>query len=369
MKAVLTVGTRPNFIKIKPVLENLEKLGVDCYLIQTGQHYDRKLSTVFFQELGIREPDFDLGIGSGTQAEQTGNIMIALESVIDDIKPDVIVVVGDVNSTLAGALVGAKAGIIVAHIESGLRSRDWYMPEEINRVVTDRVSDLLLAPSEEAVTNLQSEGYRKDQIKLVGNVMIDTLLSNLDRAQARPILSEYNLIKNRYGLVTLHRPANVDKPEQLHKVVNILNEVSERIPLIFPVHPRTKDKLLPFDLSKNIQTVEPLGYLDFIALQADAKVVLTDSGGVQEETTVLGVPCITLRKTTERPITVLQGTNVVTGTDKSKVLETIEHILLSSSFKASKPDLWDGNAGERCAQAIVERVSSKCNLRPTDLAT
>ena len=340
MKAILVVAARPNLIKIRPVLNGLEALNVECLLVHTGQHYDHNMSDIFFEELDIRTPDEHLGAGSGTHAEQTGNVMTAFEMVVDNHRPDVVVVVGDVNSTLSCALVGARAGSIVVHVEAGLRSRDWNMPEEINRVVTDRVSDLLLAPSQGDVDNLLAEGYRPDQIQLVGNVMIDTLMANLERARDRPILRDMKLEKEGFGLITLHRPSNVDNPTNLHSITNALNQIAEKIPLVFPAHPRTCAKLEEITLHPDISLVEPLGYLDFLALEDGARLVLTDSGGVQEETTVLGTPCLTLRESTERPVTVDQGTNQVVGTTTKNITQYALAVL-EQPPTARKPALWD----------------------------
>lgn len=352
-------------MKIKPVLDALESSGVESLLVHTGQHYDAVMSQVFFDDLGMRQPDVHLEIGSGSHAEQTGRVMIAIEPVVRDLAPDVLVVVGDVNSTLAAALVGAKAGVVVAHVEAGLRSRDWSMPEEVNRVATDHVSDHLLAPSMDAVDNLRAEGFRDDQIHLVGNVMVDTLLANLDRALDRPILTDLHLRAGEYALVTLHRPANVDDPAILGELVDVLDEISKRLPVVFPVHPRTRAAIGGRSFSGDVRMIEPAGYLDFIALEARARVVLTDSGGVQEETTVLGVPCLTLRDNTERPITVTEGTNTVVGRDPVRILNAVDDALVGRR-EARRPELWDGRAGQRIARIIVEGGTATTRLRPTD---
>ena len=352
MRAVLVAGARPNFMKIKPVLDALERRGVETILVHTGQHYDPQMSDVFFDELGIRKPDHSLGVGSGTHAEQTARVMTAFEPLLDALTPDVVVVVGDVNSTLACAIVAAKAVIPVAHVEAGLRSRDWTMPEEVNRVVTDRLSTYLLAPSPDGVDNLKAEGEPDEEIFLVGNVMVDTLLTNLDRARARPILNDLELTPNRYGLITLHRPATVDVPHILEPLVTVLAELSAACPLVFPVHPRTRRQLDALHLPDTLRLTEPLGYLDFIALEASARIVLTDSGGVQEETTVLGVPCLTLRDNTERPITIEEGTNQLVGRDPDKVRAAAQHVL-DHGVEKRRPDLWDGRAGERIADALT----------------
>lgn len=338
-------GARPNYMKVKPVLDALEAAGVEGVLVHTGQHYDPLMNDVFFEDLGLRAPDHYLGVGSGTHAEQTAKVMLAFEPLVADVAPEAIVVVGDVNSTLACALVGAKSPALVAHVEAGLRSRDWTMPEEVNRVVADRVSDLLLAPSEDAVANLKAEGYADSLIHLVGNTMIDTLLANLDRARQRP-----KPIQGEYGVVTLHRPANVDDPAMLRGLLGALGQID--LPLVFPVHPRARAAVEAVGAPDNVTLVDPAGYLDFLGLEADARLVLTDSGGVQEETTVLGVPCLTLRETTERPVTVSEGTNFVVGRDPERIVAEARRVL-RHGVKPRRPALWDGKAGERIAAVLV----------------
>ena len=364
VRVVCVAGARPNYMKIKPVLDALEARAVDAVLVHTGQHYDPALNEVFFNDLGLRKPDHFLGVGSGTHAEQTAKVMVGFEPLVAELAPDAVVVVGDVNSTLACALVAAKAGCLVAHVEAGLRSRDWSMPEEVNRVVADRVSDLLLAPSEDAVENLRAEGYREDQIHLVGNTMIDTLLVNVERAKARPTLSHLGVEPGGYGLVTLHRPANVDDDDVLRDLLKALGEIAADLPLVFPVHPRARQRLGEHDVAAGIRMVEPAGYLDFLALQAGARMVLTDSGGVQEETTVLGVPCLTLRDSTERPITVTEGTNVVVGRDPRCIVDEARRVLADPPAPR-RPALWDGRAGERTA-AVLLSACERDRRRPTD---
>jgi UDP-N-acetylglucosamine 2-epimerase (non-hydrolysing) len=366
MRIVCVAGARPNFMKIQPVLSGLEARGVDTLLVHTGQHYDAAMSDVFLDELGIRPPDHHLGVGSGSHAEQSARVMTGFEPFVDKVEPDVVVVAGDVNSTFACAVVAAKAGCLVAHVEAGLRSRDWSMPEEINRVVTDRVSDYLLAPSADAVANLRAEGYREDQIHLVGNVMVDTLLSNLERARARPVMNELGLAAGEYGLITMHRPANVDDPVVLDRVLGALEEVAADVPLVFPVHPRARARIDARAGAGPIRLVDPLGYLDFLALQVSARLVFTDSGGVQEETTVLGVPCLTLRDNTERPITVDQGTNEVVGRDPARIVAAARRILVEG-VAPRRPELWDGKAGERIADVLVAGAGRADHPRPTDL--
>jgi UDP-N-acetylglucosamine 2-epimerase (non-hydrolysing) len=356
MHVLCIAGARPNFMKIKPVMAALMGQGIEASLVHTGQHYDQAMDRVFFDELEIPEPDFHLGVGSGTHAEQTARIMLAFEPILLRLRPDVVLVVGDVNSTIACALVAAKLGIPVAHVEAGLRSRDWSMPEEINRVVTDRLSAYLFAPSPDAVENLKAEGYAGDRVHLVGNVMVDTLLTMLDRATSRPILAALGLTYKKYCLVTLHRPSNVDDGIHLERLVEALAELSADLPVVFPAHPRTAARLKDVDLADQLVVTEPFGYLDFLALEAGARLVLTDSGGVQEETTVLGVPCLTIRTTTERPITVVEGTNRVVGTDPKTVLAEAR-VTLASEVAPRRPSLWDGHASRRIAEVFAAQVA------------
>ena len=339
-------------MKVKPVIDALERRDVETVLVHTGQHYDPAMSQVFFDELGIRPPDRSLDVGSSSHAQQTADVMARFEPVVLEIEPDVVVVVGDVNSTMACALVAAKLPPKVAHVEAGLRSNDWSMPEEINRVVTDRVSDYLFAPSQEGVDNLLAEGTESAKIHLVGNVMVDTLLANLDRAQARPTLDDLGLEPQGYGLVTLHRPANVDDGDTLDQLLTALGLVATEIPLLFPVHPRARAAIEARGPVGGLTLIEPLGYLDFIALEAQARLVLTDSGGVQEETTVLGVPCLTLRDNTERPITVTEGTNRVVGRNANAIVDAAD-LILANGVEQRSPPLWDGKASERIVDALM----------------
>lgn len=364
LDVLVVAGARPNFMKVKPVLDAVEDLGLSTLLVHTGQHYDAQMSDVFFTELGLRPPDRSLEVGSGTHATQTAAVMTAMEALIDEERPRAVVVAGDVNSTVAAAVVAAKAGCIVAHVEAGLRSRDWTMPEEINRVITDRVSDLLLAPSPDAVDNLLHEGYRADQAVLVGNVMVDTLLANVDRALQRPVIDDLGLEAGRYVLVTLHRPANVDDDAVLADLLAVLTEVAADLPVVFPAHPRTLARLGAQALSDRIHLLAPQGYLDFVALQAGAACVLTDSGGIQEETTVLGVPCLTLRDNTERPITITEGTNRLVGRDPKDVLAAYRDVR-DNPPTPRRPELWDGKAGSRCADAIATVLDDPTWRRPT----
>ena len=355
-------------MKIKPVIDALDQRGAKTTLVHTGQHYDDNLSSIFFEELGIREPEHYLGAGSGTHAAQTAVVMTAFESLVDELRPDVVVVVGDVNSTLACAIVGAKEGALVAHVEAGLRSRDWAMPEEINRVVADRVSDYLFAPSDDAVENLKSEGYRDDQIHLVGNVMIDTLLANLDRARADGAVERLGLTAGEYALVTLHRPASVDDIETLQQIMDALGKLAGELPVLFPAHPRTRKNLEKITWDAGVRVVDPLGYLAFVDLMAGARLVLTDSGGIQEETTVLGIPCLTVRDNTERPITISEGTNRLVGRDPAAIVREALDVL-ANGVQPRRPELWDGHAGGRIAEILISGGAPTSHLRPTDLPT
>lgn len=352
VRIICVAGARPNYMKVKPIMDALEADGCDVTLVHTGQHYDYALNDVFFADLSIRRPDYFLGAGSGTHATQTCRVMTAFEPLLGQVRPDIVIVVGDVNSTLACALVTAKSGALLAHVEAGLRSRDWSMPEEVNRVVTDRVSDFLFAPSPDAVANLCAEGYRSDQIHLAGNVMVDTLLANLSRATARDTLARLGLTRGGYGLVTLHRPANVDDPAVLRPLLTALGEVARRCPLVLPAHPRAAGPLREAGLPADVLLIPPAGYLDFLALQAAARLVLTDSGGVQEETTVLGIPCLTLRDSTERPITLTEGTNRLVGRDPARIVAAAREVLAAPPAPRV-PALWDGRAGQRIASVLT----------------
>lgn len=365
---MFVAGARPNFPKLKPVLAAFEARDCPTTFVHTGQHYDAALSDVFLEELGIRPPDRSLEVGSGKHGEQTARIMSSFEPIVEEIRPDVIVVAGDVNSTVACALVGAKLGCLIAHVEAGLRSRDWSMPEEVNRVVTDRLSDYLLAPSADAVDNLRAEGYRDDQVHLVGNVMIDTLMTNLERATARLPQLRRQFDLEDYGLVTLHRPSNVDDPKQLASLIGALSTVSLQLPLLLPVHPRTKRTLAELGavLPPTLRLVEPQGYLDFLALQAGARLVMTDSGGIQEETTALGVPCLTLRESTERPITITEGTNELVGIDPTRIIDAARRVL-RDGVEPRQPALWDGKASLRIADVVIAGGPASMRKRPTDI--
>ncbi len=352
MKHVLhVVGARPNFVKAAPVLLAVREKGWRQTLVHTGQHYDRNMSDVFFTQLEIPQPDFNLGVGSGSHASQTAEVMQRFEPVVLEQKPDIVLVYGDVNSTVAAALVCSKLLIPVAHVEAGLRSFDRTMPEEINRIVTDRLSDLLLTPSADGDMNLQREGVSPDKIHRVGNVMIDSLVRLLPLARKCP----KNGFPEKFALVTLHRPSNVDSRENLQRVMSSLVEVSEQLAVVFPVHPRTRQRLHEFGIGFDaLHFVDPMPYIDFLALQSRSTVVITDSGGIQEETTYLGIPCLTLRNNTQRPITVEMGTNVLVGEDKARLDLELEKVLSGRSKRGVVPPLWDGCTGTRIVDALSD---------------
>jgi UDP-N-acetylglucosamine 2-epimerase (non-hydrolysing) len=347
------VGARPNFMKMAPVILEARKRGLSQITVHTGQHFDARMSDVFFTNLKMPEPDFHLGVGSGTHAEQTARIMGRFEKICVHEKPTLIVVAGDVNSTLACALVAAKLLIPVAHVEAGLRSFDRNMPEEINRVVTDHLSSLLFTTEESGTQNLIREGICQNQIHFVGNSMIDSLESHLTEALAQRPWERFLLKPNGYGLVTLHRPGNVDNLDCLSGITAALREISTGIPLLFAVHPRTRQRIEGFGIDLGSMIVlDPLGYTEFLGLMANASLVLTDSGGVQEETTALGVPCITLRNNTERPITVQMGSNHLAGLKKAGIITAVHKALSSKPMISSLPPLWDGHAGHRIIDII-----------------
>jgi UDP-N-acetylglucosamine 2-epimerase (non-hydrolysing) len=350
------VGARPNFVKVAPVVAALEQSGdVSVRVLHTGQHYDRALSGGFIERLGMREPDANLAVGSGTHAEQTAGVLIGIEKDLLEHPAEMVLVPGDVNSTVGAALAATKLHVGVAHIESGLRSRDWGMPEEVNRVVTDRISDLLLCTSEDAVENLAAEGISGDGVQLVGNTMIDSLFRLLEGVDRAAVLEQNGLESRGFVLVTLHRPALVDDPELLGPTMDVLGEIGGEMPVIFPVHPRTRARLegMGYSASGRVTLAEPMDYTDFIGLEAEARLVVTDSGGVQEETSVLGTPCLTYRTSTERPVTIELGTNELIGVDPQALREAAERVL-GDSIPADPPTipLWDGKAGPRAAAAI-----------------
>ena len=352
MNILHIVGARPNFMKAAPVLFALKECGVQQSLVHTGQHYDANMSDVFFQQLEIPSPDVNLGVGSGTQASQTAEVMTRLEPVLLERKPDVVLVYGDVNSTVAAALVCSKLLIEIGHVEAGLRSFDRTMPEEINRIVTDRLADLLFTPSEDGDENLLHEGVKAEKIYRVGNVMIDSLIKLLPAAKNCP----RNGFSDRYALVTLHRPSNVDDGAALAGILESILEANEKLEVVFPVHPRTRDRIAKFGINVSKRhLLEPLPYIQFLALQSRASVVITDSGGIQEETTYLGVPCLTVRENTERPITVTSGTNILVGQDRGKLSAELVNILSGKLKPGSVPPLWDGLAGQRIAKILTSR--------------
>lgn len=365
-KIYLVAGARPNFMKIAPIVRALQKSGDLAYrIVHTGQHYDREMNDVFFEELGIPEPDIFMAAGGGSHSQQTAKIMLAFEEYCQAEPPDAIVVVGDVNSTLACSIVAKKLHIPVAHVEAGLRSGDIKMPEEINRLVTDSISDWFFVTEPSGMTHLRREGKPDEVIYHVGHVMVDNLLYQINKlAQTGMEASETSKFKEvhaaqarRYGVITLHRPSNVDDVEVLSNISKALKEISTELPLIFPVHPRTRDNLKKFDidLGRHVTLVGPQAYMPFLDLWKDAAVVLTDSGGLQEETTALGVPCITIRENTERPITVEEGTNTLVGTDPARIIAEVDKILRGEGKQGRRPHLWDGRAAER----IVEVLTSK----------
>ncbi len=355
MKVVAVAGARPNFMKIAPLMWEMRKRhGLESYLVHTGQHYDEKMSKLFFEQLHIPKPDIDLGVGSGSHAVQTAEVMKKFEAVLLDQKPDAVLVVGDVNSTIACALTAVKLGVKVAHVEAGLRSRDRTMPEEINRILTDAISDWLFVTEPAGVVNLRREGVDEAKIHLVGNVMIDTLLSCRERAEGSAILETLGVKDRAYAVLTLHRPANVDDPATFARLFGAVRRLAAEAPIVFPVHPRTRRSLsaIGADVTPGVILTEPLGYLDFMKLMANARVVLTDSGGIQEETTVLGVPCLTLRLNTERPITCEQGTNRLVGLDPDAIVAAGLEVLGGGVRTARIPDGWDGSAAARIVDVL-----------------
>jgi UDP-N-acetylglucosamine 2-epimerase (non-hydrolysing) len=355
-KIVHVVGARPNFMKVAPVMAAIGRAGfARQLLVHTGQHYDAAMSDVFFAELGLPRPDLHLGVGSGSHAEQTAKVMVGFEKICLEERPDLVVVAGDVNSTLACAIDAAKLCIPCAHIESGLRSFDLRMPEEVNRILTDRICELLLTPSQDGDENLRREGVPSERIHRVGNVMIDTLLQQLPRARATGALGRAGVEPGRYAVMTLHRPSNVDDPAVIRGLLDAVEVIQRRVPVVFPIHPRTRKRLAEFGLEPalakmaGLRLCEPLGYLDFLGLTSQASLVLTDSGGLQEETTALGIPCLTLRENTERPVTVDEGTNTVVGVDPGRIADAGIAALDGRGKAGRIPALWDGKASERIA--------------------
>jgi UDP-N-acetylglucosamine 2-epimerase (non-hydrolysing) len=387
-KWVLVAGARPNFMKIAPLIRAIHAYNqnhvvhIHPYLVHTGQHYDAAMSDSFFNDLDILKPDAYLGVGSGTHGEQTGKVLIGFEKILFSEQPDLVIVVGDVNSTLACALAAVKLNISVAHVEAGLRSFDRTMPEEINRILTDAVSDYLFTPSPDGDENLAREGIASEKVILVGNIMMDTLLFNLEKAKKTNLLPRLGLQKDSYCLLTLHRPANVDNQAIFRRIVSGLIEVSEKIPILFPMHPRTRKQVSIFgmeeyfqfhdtpdmvpsdckkgnDFKKIIHCFKPFGYLNFLNLMANARMVMTDSGGIQEETTVLDIPCITLRDTTERPITITEGTNVLVKDDPKKIIQASNRVLSGKGRKGRCPAMWDGQTAERIVRILAEGLNRR----------
>ncbi len=362
LKLLVVAGARPNFVKVAPLLRAAREINAktgravyECRLIHTGQHYDAKMSSIFFAELGIPAPDLNLDVGSGSHAEQTAKVMMRFDPVCEEEKPDWVVVVGDVNSTMACTLVCAKRGIKVAHVEAGLRSFDRTMPEETNRLVTDALADLLLTPSEDANDNLLREGIPPHKIRFVGNIMIDALMSNLEMARQNPILENHGLEVGNFVYVTLHRPSNVDNPESLRKIFEQLVRLASKLPVIFPIHPRTRKMAQEFgisdDVSSNLKIVDPISYRDSLCLTEQARFVLTDSGGLQEETTFFRTPCLTLRPNTERPITLTVGSNRLISLEQLPA--ALDEALAAPDRIGSVPPLWDGHTAERCLEQIA----------------
>ncbi len=359
LEIIHVVGARPNFMKIAPILAACSTHpSFRSTLVHTGQHYDQAMSTLFFDELGIPRPDVNLDVGSGSHAQQTAAVMQRFEPVLVKQRPDLVLVVGDVNSTLACSLTAVKLGIPVAHVEAGLRSFDRAMPEEINRIVTDAIADLLFVTEASAIANLEREGVDPARVHFVGNVMIDSLLSHRAAAARSDVVERLGLASRGYAVLTLHRPANVDDPSVLSGILEPLAGLARTMPVVFPVHPRTRAALASqatlLATGHGIRLVDPLGYLDFVRLMSDARLVLTDSGGIQEETTILGVSCITIRENTERPITLTSGTNRLAGTSPEGIRRAIDAVLASQASAASAPPLWDGQAATRIAQILED---------------
>src|SRR5712692_10043263 len=371
LRIINIVGARPNLVKMAPLMREMKRRGdIEPLLVHTGQHYDEKLSETFFREMGIPAPDVNLGVGSASQAEQTAEIMKRVEPVLLECRPDLVLVVGDVNSTAAVSLTAAKLGIAIVHVEAGLRSFDRTMPEEINRIVTDALSDYLFVTEEGAINNLIQEGRPRDRIFFVGNVMIDALRQFLPLAQNSSIGEELGLLNGagwrRFAVLTLHRPSNVDSVETLSRLLGAIGAIANEIPVIFPVHPRTQQRLAAAKISRHpqVRIIPPVGYYDFLWLMSHSTIVLTDSGGIQEETTALGVACLTLRKNTERPITISQGTNLLVGTDPEKIIFAAREALAGTGKVGRLPPLWDGHAAERIVQTLLCVVPRR-ELMPT----
>jgi len=365
-KIACIAGARPNFMKIAPLVKEMSNdVFFHPLIVHTGQHYDEKMSELFFDNLKIPKPDINLGVGSASHAEQTAKIMIEYEKVILNEKPLLTLVVGDVNSTIACSLVSVKLGVPVAHVEAGLRSGDRTMPEEINRILTDSISDYLFVTEESGLQNLTKENVPDDKIFFVGNVMIDTLKTHIKEAENSRILETLGLEKGKYSILTLHRPSNVDNQESFSELLKAIDYVQDRMPIVFPVHPRTRNQISMLNLDKRINKmknfvlIDPLGYLDFMKLMKESRFVMTDSGGMQEETTVLGIPCITLRNNTERPVTILEGTNILAGTKSDNIIKAVDEIFSNKEKKSRIPKLWDGQAASRIVKILKEKLISR----------
>ena len=366
IKIICVAAARPNFMKVAPLIDELKKYKkIKPILVHTGQHYDYNMSGSFFKELKIPKPDYNLGVKAGLHGEQTGKTMIEFEKVCLKEKPDLVVVVGDVNSTLAGALVAAKLHIPVAHIEAGLRSGDMTMPEEINRILTDRIADYLFVSDPAGIKNLIKEGIEKKKIFFVGNIMIDSLLKQQKKAKKSKILKKLNIKPKQYTLLTLHRPLNVDDKKILKKLLQTFNIIQKKIKIIYPIHPRTKKRIKKFGFEKYIKQMKnfiitpPLGYLDMIHLLNNAKLSLTDSGGIQEESTILKIPCLTLRDNTERPVTVNVGTNIIVGANKNRIIKETNRILLGNEKKGKIPKYWDGKTASIIVKILCQKIKNK----------
>jgi UDP-N-acetylglucosamine 2-epimerase (non-hydrolysing) len=357
VKLIIVAGARPNFMKVAPLMWEIgRRPHVEAFLVHTGQHYDQAMSELFFEQLGIPRPDANLGVGSGSHAVQTAEVMRRFEPLVVEQRPDAVVVVGDVNSTIACALTAVKLGVPVAHVEAGLRSFDRSMPEEINRVLTDAISRWLFVTESSGLENLRREGVADERVFFVGNVMIDTLLACRARSERSTILEDLGLVDRGYAVLTLHRPANVDEPATFDGLLRAIGRIGRRLPIVFPVHPRTRRSLEDRDPAAlpGLRLVDPLGYLDFLKLMAHARLVLTDSGGLQEETTALGVPCLTMRKNTERPATVEEGTNLLVGLDPDRIVAEALRALAAPPGAARIPELWDGRASSRILDILSD---------------
>jgi len=359
MRIINIVGARPNFMKIAPLMAEMRRFrDIEPLLIHTGQHYDSNMSGRFFEELDIPTPDYNLEVGSGSHTWQTAQVMLALEPLLDKVRPDMIVVVGDVNSTMAAALVAAKLHIPLAHVEAGLRSFDRTMPEEINRMVTDSLADFLFTSERSGNENLKREGVPEKKIHFVGNVMIDTLLRYRQYIDDQKIADRFGVAPRNYALLTLHRPSNVDVTQTLSGILDALADIQKKLPVLFPLHPRTRQRIVEAGLFErvrdlaNLKLLEPLGYMEFLGLMAQAKLVMTDSGGIQEETTILGIPCLTLRENTERPVTIREGTNELVGTQAKRIIAGVQRILNGKMGNSQHPELWDGHAAGRIVKVL-----------------